>query len=110
PAAAHARGPGGAVQDLTDAAGCALLTDSSGDRALELLLAAADQACRAGDGDAQAIALARTVEIAARHTGSHTATMPGERLRDLLQHAASAGDPAHPPVAAALAAAHASSA
>jgi tetratricopeptide (TPR) repeat protein len=31
--------------------------------------------------------------------------MPREQLRDLLQHAASAGDPAHPPVAAALAAA-----
>src|SRR5262249_52605579 len=104
-AAAHAPSPGGAAQDLTDAAGCALLMDSSGDRALELLLAAADRACRAGDGDAQAIALPCPVETAARHPGSHTATMPGERLRDLLQHAASAGDPAHPPVAAALAAA-----
>jgi hypothetical protein len=104
-AAAHAPSPLNAAQDLTDAAECALLTNSSGDRAFELLLAAADQACRAGDGDAQAIALARAVEIAARHTGSYPALMPGERLKDVLQHAASAGDPAHPPVAAALAAA-----
>src|SRR5262245_24059855 len=103
-AAAHAPSPRNAAHDLADAAGCALLTDSSGDSAFELLLAAADQACRAGDGDAQAIALARAVEIAARHTGSYPAMMPGERLKDVLQLAATAGDPAHPPVAAALAA------
>src|SRR5262249_11516540 len=72
-AAAYAPSPRNAAQDLTDAAGCALLTDSSGDRAFELLLAAADRAFRAGDGDAQAIALARAVEIAARYTGSHHA-------------------------------------
>jgi len=104
-AAAHAPSPRNAAQDLTDAAGCALLTDSSGDRAFALLLAAAGQAGRAGDGDSQAIALARAVEIAARHAGSYPGTMPREQLRDLLQHAASAGDSAHPPVAAALAAA-----
>jgi hypothetical protein len=106
-AAARAPGPGDAARNLADAAGCALFMDFSGDRAFELLLAAGEQAGRAGDSDAQAIALARAVEIAARHTGSYPATTPRERLRDLLQHAPSGGDPAHPPVAAALAAAEA---
>jgi predicted ATPase/DNA-binding CsgD family transcriptional regulator len=104
-AAVRAPSPSIAARDLADAAGCALLLNFSPDRAFELLFAAADQACRAGDGNAQAIALARAVEIAARHTGSYPPTMQDERLKDALQHAASAGDPAHPLVAAALAAA-----
>ena len=102
-AAARAPHPGDAAKDLADAAGCTLLMNVPADRAAELLLAAADQAGRAGDGDAQAIALARTVEIAARHTGSDPAAMPRERLKDLLQRAASVGDLGHPAVAAAVA-------
>jgi hypothetical protein len=104
-AAVRAPSPGDAARDLTNAAGCALFMNFSGDHVIGLLLAAAGCARRAGDGDAQAIALARAVEIAARHTGSYPAMMPRERLNDLLQQAASAGSPAHPPVAGALAAA-----
>ena len=104
-AAARAPTPGDAARDLTDAAGCALFMNLSGDRAVELLLAAAEQAGRAGDGNAQATALARAVEIAARHSGSYPDTTTREQLQDLLQQAASAGDPGHPVVAAALAAA-----
>lgn len=104
-AAARAPSPRDAAQDLADAAGCALFMNFSGDRAVELLLAAAEQAGCAGDGNVQATALARPVEISARHTGSYPATAPRERLQDLLRQAAAAGDSGHPVVAAALAAA-----
>jgi hypothetical protein len=77
----------------------------SADRVVEFLLAAAEQASRAGDGNAQATALAHAVEVAARHTGSYPATTSRERLQDLLQQAVCVGDPGHPVVAAALAAA-----
>jgi predicted ATPase/DNA-binding CsgD family transcriptional regulator len=102
-AASLAPSPAEAARDLSDAAGCAHFIDVSGNRAVELLRAAAEQAEAAGDGNAQAIALARAVEIAARYPG-------GTRLDRLLEQAAAAGDPNDPIVAACLAAATAWSA
>ena len=92
-AAARAPSPGDAARDLADATGCALFVSFSADRVVEFLLAAAEQASRAGDGNAQAAALAHAVEVAARHSGSYPATTSPERLQDILQQAASAGDP-----------------
>ena len=109
-AAGRAPGPAEAARDLCDAAGCAHFIHFSGDRAFTLLLAAAERSAAAEDGNAQAITLARAVEIAARYPGGYPTDVPPARLRRLLEEAAAAGDPDQPTVAASLAAATAWSA
>lgn len=104
-AAEHARLPADAARDLRAAADCAL---ALGDfkEAHRLLLASADQARAAGDGDAQAIALASAVIAGHRHPADHS-QIPHQRLRELLAEASTAGDPNGLIVAAHLAAARA---
>jgi predicted ATPase/DNA-binding CsgD family transcriptional regulator len=106
-AATHAPSPADAARDLSDAAGVAHFIDFSGDRAIALLLAAAQAA---GDGNARAIALARAVEIAARYPGGYPTEIPRARVQQLLEQARAAGDTRDPIVAAHLAAATAWSA
>lgn len=98
-AAARACSPADAARDLRDAAGCAHFIDFSGGRAYTLLVAAARQAGAAGDGNTQAIALARAVELAARYPGGY----PTGQQDQLLEDAARVGDSTQPAVAAALA-------
>jgi predicted ATPase/DNA-binding CsgD family transcriptional regulator len=109
-AASHALDPALAAQDLRDAAGCAHFLHFSGQRAFDLLIAAAAQAAAADDGNLEAIVLARAVEIAARYPGGYPTDIAPERLRRLLEKAASVGDSTDPTVAAGLAAAAAWSA
>jgi predicted ATPase/DNA-binding CsgD family transcriptional regulator/tetratricopeptide (TPR) repeat protein len=104
-AARLAPGPQEAARDLADAAECALAFADAG-QAVELQLAAAEQARAAGDGDARAIALARAAVIAERHAGFGVGiSVPQERLDTLAEEAAAAGDPDDPYVAAHVAAA-----
>ncbi|MEV0589903.1 ATP-binding protein [Nonomuraea cavernae] len=105
-AAERAPTPAEAAQDLRGAADCSLDT-ISGQDVFDLLLASAEQAHAAGDGNARAIALARAVETAGRFLASFPENIPAERMGHLLAEAADAGDPGHPVVAAALAAASA---
>jgi predicted ATPase len=79
-------------------------------QAFELLLASAERARAAGDGNATAIALARAVETAARLPSGFTQEVPHERIRQLHDAAVAAGDPDAPMVAAHLASAAAWSA
>jgi hypothetical protein len=101
-AARLAPAPGEGAADLRSAAGCAHLIDS-GLAVGGLLLAAAERSRTAGDGDAQAIAIARAVETTARFPPGLTADHGPEEIRRLLDEAAAAGDPSRPPVAAGLA-------
>ncbi|GGP03996.1 ATP-binding protein [Nonomuraea glycinis] len=104
-AARLAPGPREAARDLADAAECALAYADAG-QAVDLQLAAAEQAGAAGDGDARAIALARAAVIAKRHSGFGVGiSVPKERLDTLAEEAAAAGDPDDPYVAAHVAAA-----
>lgn len=104
-AARLAPGPGEAARDLADAAECALAYADAG-QAVDLQLAAAEQAGAAGDGGARAIALARAAVIAKRHSGFGVGIgVPKERLDTLAAEAAAAGDPDDPYVAAHVAAA-----
>jgi predicted ATPase len=104
-AAARAPDPTLAAEDLYDAAGCAHFIHFSGEHAFKLLIASAEHAAAAGNGNLQAAALARAVEIAARYPGGHPTDIAPARLRQLLEEARSAGDPEDPTVAACLAAA-----
>ncbi|MFB9527445.1 ATP-binding protein [Nonomuraea roseola] len=103
-AAERAPTPSEAARDLRSAADCSLDT-ISGQHVFDLLLASAEQAHRAGEGDTRAVALARAVETAGRFLASFPDGIAAERLRDLLAEAVRAGDPGDPVVAAALAAA-----
>ncbi|TDD27134.1 ATPase [Actinomadura sp. KC06] len=103
-AARRAPAPGEAAADLRDAADAAHALINTG-RAFELLLASAERARAAGDGDAEAVALAFAVATAARHPSGFETEVPHDRLRTLLDAAASAGDGRDPLVAAHLAAA-----
>ncbi|WP_336207335.1 ATP-binding protein [Nonomuraea sp. LPB2021202275-12-8] len=104
-AAQLAPGAGEAARDLGAAAECALAFADAG-QAFELQLAAAERAGAAGDGNGQAIALARASVVAKRHPGFGTGiSVPGERLNALTEQAAAAGDPGDAYVAAHVAAA-----
>jgi predicted ATPase/DNA-binding CsgD family transcriptional regulator len=94
--------PAQAAEDLRSAAACAHVTAYS-NQAFELLLAAAEQARAASDGNCQAIALAQAVQMAHRFPAFFAPEIPYERLRRLLDQAAAVGDPSHPMVAAHLA-------
>ncbi|WP_165978092.1 ATP-binding protein [Actinomadura darangshiensis] len=105
-AARRAPTPEEAAADLRNAADAAHALIDTG-RAFELLLASAEQARAAGDGNAEAIALAFAVTTADRHPSGFEAEVPHGRLRELLDRAAAAGDRRDPFVAAHLAAARA---
>ncbi|MDO3705972.1 LuxR C-terminal-related transcriptional regulator [Micromonospora sp. C28SCA-DRY-2] len=102
-AAVLAGDPAEAARDLRSAADCALIGTEPGARVLNLLLAAADQAGVAGDGNAEALALARVVELVHRFDGRIATGISRERLTGLLERARAAGDAADPVVAATLA-------
>jgi predicted ATPase/DNA-binding CsgD family transcriptional regulator len=93
-----------AAEDLRNAAYVTFVSTTSGPDTFRLLLAAAERAGAAGDGNAHAVALCRAVETAGRY---QAVDLPDERrdarLRRLLDQAAAAGDPHDPGVAAALA-------
>ncbi|MEV4200531.1 ATP-binding protein [Micromonospora globbae] len=102
-AAVLAGDPAEAARDLRSAADCALIGTEPGTRVLNLLLAAAGQAAVAGDGNAEALALARVVELVYRFDGRIATDLSRERLTGLLERARAAGDAADPVVAAAVA-------
>ncbi|MFG3713747.1 ATP-binding protein [Micromonospora sp. NPDC049460] len=102
-AAAHAPSPDAAARDLRSAADCVVIVTNSSPRAFRQLLAAAERAGAAGDGDARAVALARAVELANRFSSEPAAEIPQQRLRDLLNEASADGAPHRPAVAACLA-------
>jgi len=89
--------------DQLAAAGAHAITTSG--QAFELLVASAERARAAGDGNARAVALAYAVVTADRFPSGCPTEVPHERLSALLAEAAAAGDPADPEVAAYLAAA-----
>ncbi|WP_165958971.1 LuxR C-terminal-related transcriptional regulator, partial [Actinomadura sp. KC345] len=105
-AARRASTPDEAALDLRNAADAAHALIDTG-RSFELLLASAEQARAAGDGDARAVALAFAVATAERHPSGFDTEIPHRRLRELLDLAASVGDPGDRLVAAHLAAARA---
>jgi predicted ATPase len=98
-AARHAPTPGEAAADLESAAACAAVYRA--DLAFELILAAADEAGRAGDDRARAAALAHAVELGCRFRAHFTTVVPRERLRDLHRETLSLADPDDPALAAA---------
>ncbi|PZG07424.1 ATPase [Micromonospora craterilacus] len=106
-AAARAPSPAEAVADLRNAANCALVGTVPGRQALDLLLTCADLAGAAGDGNAQALALARVIEMVHRFHSRIGSDMSRERLTVLLERARAAGNAADPAVAAAVAIAEA---
>ncbi|SIM69846.1 ATP-binding protein [Micromonospora cremea] len=91
-AAERAPAPGEAAADLRAAAAVSHAIGDDGQRPFDLLLAAAQRARVAGDRGATAIALAQAVTTARRHPAGFAAEVPYERLRDLLDEAASAAD------------------
>ncbi|MET8909038.1 LuxR C-terminal-related transcriptional regulator [Micromonospora sp. NPDC004551] len=102
-AAAHAPTPADAARDLRSAADCVVVVTNSSPWAFRQLLAAAERAGAAGDGDARAVVLARAVELANRFSSEPAAEIPQQRLRDLLDEATAGGAPHRPAVAACLA-------
>jgi predicted ATPase/DNA-binding CsgD family transcriptional regulator len=108
-AAGHAVDDAEAAADLRVASE-AVFSFGHASQAFELLLASAERARAAGDGNATAIALARAVETATRLPSGFTEEVPYERIRELYEAAVTAGDPDDPLVAAHLAAAAAWSA
>jgi predicted ATPase/DNA-binding CsgD family transcriptional regulator len=105
-AARLAPSAGDAAIDLRDAAYVTFVATTSGPDTFQLMLAAAERAGEAGDGNAHAVALCRAVETAGRYQVAGFPTGRGqERLRRLLEEATTAGDPRDREVAAALASA-----
>jgi predicted ATPase/DNA-binding CsgD family transcriptional regulator len=101
-AARFAPEPAEAARDLRSASDAAHAYIDTG-RAFDLLLASADQSRAAGDHDTEAVTLAFAVATANRHPGGFATEIPHERLRRLLERAATVGDPSDPQVAAHLA-------
>ncbi|MGI5132665.1 ATP-binding protein [Pseudonocardia sp. CA-107938] len=101
-AAGHAPEAASAMRDLAGAADCALVVNDT-DLAFELRLAGARAAREAGDGNGEAVALARAVEMAARYPVTFRTEVPHARLVELLATARSRGDAGDPVVAARLA-------
>ncbi|MEN3614183.1 LuxR C-terminal-related transcriptional regulator [Plantactinospora sp. ZYX-F-223] len=91
-AAELAPAPGEAAADLSAASAVSHAIGDDGQRPFDLLLAAAERARAAGDHGATAIALAQAVTTARRHPAGFATEVPYERLRDLLDEAASAAD------------------
>lgn len=106
-AAELASTPAEAGDDLRDAAYCTLITTAHGIDAFDLMVRAADRYRLAGDGNAEAIALARAVEWPCRHPAYYSEEIPYGRLRGLFDRAVAAGDPTDPTVRACLDTAHA---
>jgi len=106
-AAAVATSAASAARDLRAGAGCAHVSTTSNQHVYELLLEAAEQARRAGDGRGRAIDLARAVETACRFPEAFETGVPHERLRGLLDDAVAAGPGDDPEVAAHVAVARA---
>jgi predicted ATPase/DNA-binding CsgD family transcriptional regulator len=95
-----------AADDLRNAAHVTFVSTTSGPDTFRLLLASAERAGTAGDGNAHAVALCRAVETAGRYWAVRPPTgSRHEQLRRLLEEASAAGDPQDPLVAAALASA-----
>ncbi|HET9895356.1 MAG TPA: helix-turn-helix domain-containing protein [Streptosporangiaceae bacterium] len=93
-AAALAARPGQAASDLRSAAEVAMASGDAG-LAFDLLLAAADQAARAGDVAARTALLGHAVTVADRFAAEFSQEIPHERLRAMLAEAVSicpAGD------------------
>jgi len=93
-----------AAADLRTAAQVVYATGLAS-RAFHLLLASAERARSAGEGDDRAITLAEAVIAARRFPSGFPEPIPLEQLCNLLEEAAAAGDPDAPAVAARLAAA-----
>ncbi|MBO2453148.1 hypothetical protein J4573_39065 [Actinomadura barringtoniae] len=87
-AAAVAPDAASAARDLRAGAWCAHVSTTSNQHVYELLLEAAEQARRAGDGRGRAIDLARAVETACRYPEAFETGIPRERLCALLDDAA----------------------
>ncbi|MBO3750150.1 ATPase [Streptosporangiaceae bacterium NEAU-GS5] len=102
-AATHATTPADAAVDLRAAAGCAHVATMSNQQVFNLLIAAAELARQAGDGDGRAIDLARAVETGWRYPDAFDDVVPREQLAALLAEAEESGDRSHPAVAAAIA-------
>jgi predicted ATPase/DNA-binding CsgD family transcriptional regulator len=102
-AAQLAPSPGDAAADLRNAADCAYVADPTGPLIWQLLLDAAEQARQAGDGNSEAIALARAVELTARYPAFFPNPIPHQTRQQILERAYAAGDPDNPAVAAQLA-------
>ncbi len=105
-AARRALVPAEAARDLRSAADGAHAFIDTG-RAFDLLLASAEQARTAGDGNAEAHTVAFAVTTANRHPAGFAAEVPHARLCALLDRARAAGDHEDRLVAAHLASAHA---
>ncbi|OLB65516.1 MAG: hypothetical protein AUI10_06460 [Actinobacteria bacterium 13_2_20CM_2_72_6] len=103
-AATRAPSPGEAAADLRTAAQAVFAVGLARD-AFDLLLAAADQARTAGEGNAEAIALAGAAVTARRFTSGFPQPVPAEQLDAIVARAVTAGDPRDPAVAAHLTAA-----
>jgi predicted ATPase/DNA-binding CsgD family transcriptional regulator len=103
-AADRAPSPRDAAADLRTAAQ-AVYPVGLAREAFDLLLAAAGQARVAGDGNAEAIALAGAAVTARRFTSGFPQPVPPRQLDAIVARAVTAGDPRDPPVAAHLAAA-----
>ncbi|MEU8802689.1 LuxR C-terminal-related transcriptional regulator [Spirillospora sp. NPDC048819] len=101
-AAGHAPRAPDAAAAWGRAADCAQVMHDTG-HAFELRLRSAAASRTAGDGDAQAIALARAAELVGRFPATFRTEIPHERLGGLLREAEVVGDPADPTVAAHLA-------
>jgi predicted ATPase/DNA-binding CsgD family transcriptional regulator len=99
-AAEHAPSALEAARNLRAAADCAYPAASSGHRAFDLLLVSAARAGEAGHTAAQAIALARAVEVATRFRSGLRAAVPHARLHHMLDQARSLGDRNNPAVGA----------
>jgi predicted ATPase/DNA-binding XRE family transcriptional regulator len=87
-AARRAGNPAEAARDLRTAADVAMAEGHHGDVAFGLLLAAADQAAAAGDDSARVAALGYAVIVADRFCAEFSQEIPNERLRALLDDAA----------------------
>ncbi|HEY3140938.1 MAG TPA: hypothetical protein VGJ86_07400 [Acidimicrobiales bacterium] len=105
-AAERAEDPTAAYQDLRTAADTAL-AGTGGEAALQLLLDAAELARSAGDGNAQAIALASAAIFPDRFPAGITLDAAHDRSNAWLREATEAADVDEPRVAAVLAAARA---
>jgi predicted ATPase/DNA-binding CsgD family transcriptional regulator len=95
--------PGDAAEDLRSAADCAYVADPTGPLIWQLLLDAAEQARQAGDGNSEAIVLARAVELTGRYPAFFPSPIPHQTRQQVLDRAYAAGDPDNPAVAAQLA-------
>jgi predicted ATPase/DNA-binding CsgD family transcriptional regulator len=94
-AAVHATTPADAAADLGAAADCAGVAYRA-DLAFELMLAAADKAGQAGDGNTRATMLARAVDLGNRFRARFAVEIPDHRLRELHQEAVAAAAPGDP--------------